>query len=69
MELQNERRTRQDRRNHLSAPRFPFVDGDWKVVSANRRAITNRRNEDFPIDEEKIIQLLNNISKGIVKLT
>ena len=69
MELQYERRAPQDRRNHLTSPRFPFVDGQWNIVSANRRSIEDRRAADKPIDEEQIIQLLEKINEGIVKLS
>lgn len=63
MVLQFERRERNDRRNHLLSPRFPFVDGEWKIISANRRSSDERRNEDIPIDEEKIMQMLNSYKK------
>ncbi len=70
MELQRERRAQQDRRNHLTSPRFPFVDGQWKIISDNRRImIEDRRIEDSPIDEEKILKLLKNINKGVVKIS
>lgn len=61
MELQSERRAIHDRRNHLTSPRFPFVDGEWKIISANRRIVDERRNEDIPIDEEQIIQLMQRL--------
>ncbi len=64
MVLQFERREKQDRRNHLTAPRFPFVDGEWKIISANRRTNGERRNDDLPIDEDKIMQLLNSYKKS-----
>ena len=69
MELQRERRSQRDRRNHLTSPRFPFVDGEWKIISNNRRIMADdRRIEDSPIDEKQILQLLNNINKGRVKI-
>lgn len=61
MELQFERRAPRDRRNHLTSPRFPFVDGEWKIISANRRIVDERRNEDIPIDEEQIVQLMQKL--------
>ena len=61
MVLQFERRGKQDRRNHLTAPRFPFVDGEWKIISANRRTCVERRNDDVPIDEEQIVQLMQKL--------
>ena len=63
MELQFERRTRQDRRKHMNSPRFPFVDGKWKVVSNNRRARSERRQDDTPIDEKKILNLLQKLTR------
>ena len=69
MELQYERRSPEDRRNHLTSPRFPFVDGQWNIVSTNRRTIEDRRAADQPIDEEQIIRLLEKINEGVVKLS
>ena len=61
MVLQFERRGNHDRRNHLTSPRFPFVDGEWKIISANRRTNGERRNDDLPIDEEQIVQLMQKL--------
>ena len=63
MALQNERRGNQDRRNHLSSPRFPFVDGEWKIISSNRRASGDRRTDDVLIDEQQIVQLMQKLLK------
>ena len=69
MELQYERRALQDRRNHISSPRFPFVDGEWNIVRINRRTSEDRRSEEAAIDENKIIGLLRQINAGLVKLS
>ncbi len=68
MELQYERRAPQDRRNHLSSPRFPFVDGEWNIVRINRRTSEDRRSEEAAIDENEILRLLRQIDAGVVKL-